>query len=50
VGWDGKGYRFDLGQAGTGIFLQRGLDGPNQIDPLQQISVLKKGGGLVGVL
>jgi hypothetical protein len=26
VGQDGKGYRFDLGQSETGIFLQRGVD------------------------
>src|SRR6202022_2700134 len=33
VGRDGEGYSFDLGQARTGIFLQMGLDGANQIDP-----------------
>src|SRR5438874_1624056 len=26
VGWDSAGYRFDLGRAGTEIFLQTGLD------------------------
>jgi hypothetical protein len=36
VGRDGRGYRSDLGQAGTKIFLQRGLDRANQIDPVQQ--------------
>jgi hypothetical protein len=30
VGWDSAGYRFDLGQAGTEIFLQTGLDRANQ--------------------
>ena len=36
-GWDGKGYRFDLGQRRREIFLERGLDWGNQIDPAQQI-------------
>src|SRR6202022_3050847 len=37
-GRDGEGYRSDLGQAGTEIFLQMGLDRANQIEPLQEIS------------
>src|ERR1700737_2018624 len=36
MGRDGGGYRSDLGQAGTEIFLQTGLDRANQIDPPQQ--------------
>jgi hypothetical protein len=40
VGRDGGGYRSDLGQAGTRIFFQTGLDRANQIDPVQQIVVL----------
>ena len=34
-------YRFDLGQARTEFFLQRGLDGGNQIDPVQEIGFFK---------
>jgi hypothetical protein len=30
MGRDGGGYRTDLGKRGTEIFLQRGLDYPNQ--------------------
>src|ERR1700694_1492071 len=37
VGQDGEGYRFDLGQAETGIFLQTGLDGGNQTEPFQTV-------------
>src|SRR5260370_15894989 len=44
VGWDGVSFRSDLGQTGNGIFLQTGLDDPNHVDPLQQISVLAHGG------
>jgi hypothetical protein len=32
-----RGYRSDLGQQRSGIFLEMGLDGANQIDPSQQI-------------
>ena len=32
-----RGYSFDLGEAGTEMFLQMGLDRANQIDPVQQI-------------
>src|ERR1700736_4373179 len=39
-GQDGGGYRFDLGQRRSEIFLQIGLDRPNQLDPLQEISFL----------
>src|SRR6202158_5977552 len=39
-GRDGGGYRSDLGQAGTEIFLQRGLDRANQIESFQEIAVL----------
>src|ERR1700691_3320477 len=35
VGQDGGGQAGDLRQKETEIFLQRGLDGPNQLDPLQ---------------
>jgi hypothetical protein len=31
-----------LGKTNTEMFLQAGLDRPNQIDPLEQISVLEK--------
>src|SRR6266851_6873064 len=37
VGWDAWSSRCDLGGTKTGIFLQRGLDWWNQIDPVQQI-------------
>jgi hypothetical protein len=40
-GRDSAGYRFDLAQAGTEIFLQTGLDCRNQIDPLQEIGFSK---------
>src|SRR5258708_4482692 len=39
VGRDGEGYRSDLGQRRSGIFLQTGLDWANQIDPVQQFAV-----------
>src|SRR5260370_26279661 len=39
VGRDGGGYRFDLGLARMGIFLETELDWWNQIDLLQQIAV-----------
>src|ERR1700682_2357521 len=39
VGRDGGGYRSDLGQAGTEIFLQMGLDRANQIESFQEIAV-----------
>jgi hypothetical protein len=42
VGRDGAGYGFDLGEKRRSLFLQLGLDRPNQIDPLEQISVLQK--------
>src|ERR1700731_2202753 len=32
VGRDGEGYRSDLGQARSGLFLKEGLDEPNQFD------------------
>jgi hypothetical protein len=41
---DGGGYSFDLGQAGTGIFLRMGLDRWNRIDPVQQIRFFKTPG------
>src|SRR6202022_4636767 len=37
VGRDGEASKSDLGLARNGIFLQRGLDRANHIDPLQQI-------------
>jgi hypothetical protein len=40
VGWDSAGYRFDLGQARRGIFLERGLDRGNQIIGLSPEKVL----------
>src|SRR5437868_6220451 len=35
TGW--RAYNFDLGEAGTVLFLQMGLDSPNHIDPVKQI-------------
>jgi hypothetical protein len=35
TGW--RAYNFDFGEAGTEMFLQIGLDSPNQIDPVQEI-------------
>ena len=37
VGRDGGVYKSDLGPARTEMFLQMGLDSPNQIDPVEQI-------------
>src|SRR5258708_31179524 len=48
VGWDGCGYRGDLGKEGTEIFLQTGLDRANHIDPAQQFSLcahVRRAGG-----
>jgi hypothetical protein len=42
MGRDGTGSTSDLGKTNTEMFLQAGLDRPNQIDPLEQISVLEK--------
>jgi len=42
MGLDGAGFTSDLGKTNTEMFLQAGLDRPNQIDPLEQISVLEK--------
>src|SRR4051795_11726511 len=42
VGRDGGAYNFDLGEMETTIFFQTGLDTPNHVDPLRQISVLRK--------
>jgi hypothetical protein len=42
MGRDGGAYGFDLGQSRTNLFLQMGVDRPNQVDPLEQISVLRK--------
>jgi hypothetical protein len=39
VGWDAKSSRCDLGCAKTEIFLQRGLDCPNQIEKSRQIAL-----------
>ena len=36
MGRDGGAYGFDLGQSRTNLFLQTGLDRPNQVDPVQQ--------------
>jgi hypothetical protein len=36
------GYATDLGRPRNGKFFDRGLDTPNQLDRLQQISVLRK--------
>jgi hypothetical protein len=36
-------FKSDLGQTGTDLFLQMGLDDPNHVDPVQQISVLAQG-------
>src|SRR3954451_3255013 len=35
TGW--RAYSFDLGEAGTVLFLQIGLDSPNQLDPVEEI-------------
>jgi hypothetical protein len=43
VGRDGKSSRDDLGGAGSGIFLQTGLDCPNQIEKSQQIALWAHG-------
>jgi hypothetical protein len=32
-----RSYNFDLGEAGMEMFLQTGLDCPNQFDPVQEI-------------
>jgi hypothetical protein len=34
-GWDGGGYRSDLGKARNGFFLRAGLDRANRIDPVR---------------
>jgi hypothetical protein len=39
-GRDGWGYRSDLGQAKTEIFLQLGLDAPNHVEPTGEFSSL----------
>jgi hypothetical protein len=36
VGWDAQSSRSDLGCSKTEIFLRRGLDWPNQIDPVHE--------------
>jgi hypothetical protein len=41
-GRDGGGYRSDLGQRGTGIFLQTGLDRANQVERVQEIALLTR--------
>ena len=41
VGRDGEGYRVDLGQTGTEIFLQMGLDSQITKQPVGQISRLR---------
>src|SRR5216683_1755536 len=43
VGRHGKSSRDDLGGAGSGIFLQTGLDCPNHIEKSQQISLRARG-------
>ena len=42
VGWDAKSSRCDLGSAKTEIFLQRGLDCPNQTEKSQQIALAER--------
>src|SRR5207248_11437962 len=37
VGTRRRGYNFDLGQIGNGMFFEMGLDSPNHVDPVQQI-------------
>jgi hypothetical protein len=39
VGRDGGGYRSDLGEAKTDLFLQGDLDDPNQLEIVQEFSV-----------
>jgi hypothetical protein len=41
---DGCGYGGDLGKARTEIFLEMRLDGPNHIEPVQQIRRYAQGG------
>jgi hypothetical protein len=36
-------YNFDLGEAGTEMFLQMGLDRANQIDPVQEFRLSAHG-------
>src|SRR3954470_21932267 len=38
VGRDGAGYGFDLGEKRRSLFLQSGLDRPNQIEAVQEIT------------
>jgi hypothetical protein len=44
VGRDGGGYRSDLGQVRTGIFLQRGLDRRTTEQPVGQINTVARMG------
>ena len=48
MGWDGEGYRFDLGQAGREIFLQSGLDSQSgkSAPPLLELRTRSVNGGL----
>ena len=46
LGRDGEGYAGDLRQKGTGIFLRRGLDDPNHVDPTGEFSLNAHPGGL----
>src|SRR3954469_16952764 len=48
TGW--RGYNFDLGQTGNGMFLQMGLDSPNQIDPFKQIRFSRIAAGVRSAL
>src|SRR5881227_2232416 len=37
VGTRRRGYKFDLGQIGNGMFFEMGLDSPNHVDPHEEI-------------
>jgi hypothetical protein len=44
MGRDGTGSTSDLGKTNTEMFLQAGLDRPNQIDPVAEITILENSG------
>jgi hypothetical protein len=44
VGRDSGEKATDLGSMGSGIFFEAGLDDPNQVDPIEEISLCVKSG------
>jgi hypothetical protein len=44
MGRDGTGSTSDLGKTNTEMFLQAGLDRPNQIDPVAEITIWENSG------